>query len=385
MRRKFEKQNRFSGAMHFQNASHRPHKMTFGQISKNKERKYIAMQNPSIYKPILILTGAAILLTMMYFAADVFAPIFQAIFIATLLTPIYKWLKRRVPGGLALLLTLGFVVLVALFLALLIGKSLTTLKTSLSSYNDQFAQRQEELAAQVETLQQTGDFTQVLSAVDADKLQEVLSLFLTAIVDIFSKAFLIFVMIVFILVEGPLFFRRMKAAFGEDHFLPQNVVILERMMVGYFGLRALVNLFTATTTGLMLWFFGVDYPALWAVLIFFLSFIPYVGAILAMIPPVLLAYAESGLGAAIVIVLLSMVINSVAENLVAPMVMGKGLALSPTVVFLSFLFWMYILGGPGALLAVPLTMAMTQFMSSFEETRGIAALLVTSSDPKAKR
>jgi AI-2 transport protein TqsA len=57
------------------------------------------------------------------------------------------------------------------------------------------------------------------------------------------------------------------------------------------------------------------------------------------------------------------------------MVMGKGLSVSPTVVFLSFIFWMFILGGSGALIAMPLTVGLILFMSSYEETRGLAAIM----------
>jgi AI-2 transport protein TqsA len=343
------------------------------------------LQNPSIMKPVLILSGAAVLLAAMYLGASVIAPVLQAYFLATLLTPLYNGLKRRkVPAGLALLLSIGLLVLVGLFLALLIGRSLTTLKSSLTTYSDEFVQRQAEVAAKIDSVSQMENFDQLAAAADPQKLESVLAFFLEMIGGVLRSFTLILIMTIFILVEGPLFLRRMRSAFGVDHFLPRNMVTLSGMMVNYFALRALVNLVTATATGLMLWLLGVDYAGLWAVLIFFLSFIPYVGAFLAMIPPVLLAYAESGLGVAILVGLLSVVINGAAENIVAPMVMGKGLAISPTVIFVSFIFWMFILGGPGALLAVPLTMAVTTFMSSFEETRSFAALLVTTSDPDPK-
>lgn len=83
-------------------------------------------------------------------------------------------------------------------------------------------------------------------------------------------------------------------------------------------------------------------------LIFFLSFIPNIGAIISMIPPILLAYAQDGLGLAITIGLLVVVINADSKNVLQPMVLGVKLSVSPTVVFLSTMFWVFILGGhPG--------------------------------------
>ncbi len=116
-------------------------------------------------------------------------------------------------------------------------------------------------------------------------------------------------------------------------------------------------------------------------LTFFLSFIPYIGSFIAGIPPILLAYAQGGLGLAITVVVLMMVIDGLTENIVAPMIMSKGFSISPTVVFLSFLFWMFILGGPGALIAMPLTLGILLFMGSFEETATLAKAVIVGPEP----
>ncbi len=80
----------------------------------------------------------------------------------------------------------------------------------------------------------------------------------------------------------------------------------------------------------------------------------------------------------LIILVLTIVINSLAENVVSPLVMGKGLSVSPTVVFLSFVIWMNILGGLGAFVAMPLTLALILLMRNFEETRGLAEIMVTT-------
>ena len=336
----------------------------------------LIMQQPSIIKPLLILAGAVIVLAGMYFAASLITPILLAVFFATLLSPIHRWLKQRIPTGVALLLTMGVFVLVAIFLAWLIGTSLTTLTASLDGYSDQFGQRQAELAAQSGELSQTSIVKQFLSALDPAVLLNALGVFLSAIASLFKSGLLILIVTIFALAEGTQFKKRMVSAFGQDHFMPKNVNSLASMMINYFGLRAIVNLVTAAATGITLWLFGIPNAGLWTVLIFFLSFIPYIGAFFAMIPPLILAYAQGGLGLVIIIGLLSVIINSVTENLVAPLVMGKGLSISPTVVFLSFIFWMFILGGPGAFIAMPLTLGLILFMRVFEETRGLAEMLV---------
>jgi len=337
------------------------------------------MQRPSVMKPILIAAAAVVLLAGMHLAAEIVTPVLLAIFFAVLLSPIYGWLKKKVPGGLALLLTLAFMLLVVFFLVWLFSSSMTVLATSLAGYSDQFSQRQAELQANAGS----GAIKQVISALDPAALTGALSFILGALVDIFKQGLLILFVTLFALTEGPQFGVRLVKAFGPDHFVVRDSMGLVHSVISYFGLRAIVNLFTAVGTGLMLWLFGIPYAGLWAVLIFFLSFIPYIGAFLATIPPALLAFAQGGLVLMVVVVVLSIVINGLAENIVSPLVMSKGLSVSPTVVFISFIFWMFILGGSGAFIAMPLTVALIIFLGSFEETRAIAAVMGTMPAPTA--
>jgi predicted PurR-regulated permease PerM len=335
------------------------------------------MQYPSLFKPLMLLTGATIILAGMHWAASFLVPVLLGVFFATLLTPLYSWLKRkRVPGGLALLISMIFLILLAVFLVLLVGNSLAVMVSELSTYGDQFSQQMAELTSKVSSLSSTVDWKQLLSSVNAGTLTGVLRFFLSTIAEVLKSSLLILLVTVFVLVEGPMFIKRLGQSFGPDHFLPQNIIALAHLMISYFGLRAVVNLFTALATGLMFWLVGIPYAGLWTVLTFFLSFIPYIGALAAGIPPVLLAFAQGGLEEALVVIVLMVVINAVTENILAPMIMGKGLSVSPTVVFLSFIFWMFILGGPGAFLAMPLTLAVILFLHSFAETHSLVEAII---------
>ena len=104
----------------------------------------------------------------------------------------------------------------------------------------------------------------------------------------------------------------------------------------------------------MLWVFDIDYYILWGVLAFFLNYIPNIGSIIAAVPAVLLEVVLQGPGVAGLIAAGYLAINTVMGNMVEPRFMGKGLGLSPLVVFLSLLFWGWLLGTVGMLLSVPL-------------------------------
>ncbi len=340
------------------------------------------MEKPSVYRPFMLLTAAAILLALMHLASAVLVPILLAIFFAMLLTPVYRWLKRiHIPAGLALLLTVLLLVLIFVFLGLLVANGMDAMVKDLAQYDQKFSQQQAQIQSWVDSHKQTGNLSQITSSLKPSNLTGILSAFLGAIASVLKSSIIVLFVILFALAEGPDFLRRLKMAFGENHHIPRNVTSMAQMMVSYFGLRAIVNLVVAVATGLMFWAFGIPNAGLWAALTFFLSFIPYIGSFIAGIPPILLAYAQGGLGLAITVVVLMMVINSLTENIVAPMIMGKGFSISPTVVFLSFLFWMFILGGPGALIAMPLTLAILLFMRSYEETSTLVKAVIVEPEP----
>ncbi len=120
---------------------------------------------------------------------------------------------------------------------------------------------------------------------------------------------------------------------------------------------------------------GVDYPLLWGVLAFFLSYIPYIGLLTAMIPPALLALAELGWIQALIVVLAITAMNLAIENVVEPGYTGKRLQLSPTVVFFSFFFWAWLLGAAGALLSMPITVLLLLVLQRDESTVWMAQII----------
>jgi AI-2 transport protein TqsA len=119
----------------------------------------------------------------------------------------------------------------------------------------------------------------------------------------------------------------------------------------------------------------VDFPLLWGILTFFLSFVPYIGLVLAVTPAVVLALAEFGVSRAVLVIVGVVVINVLAENVLSPVMMGRGLNISPTIVFLSFILWAWLLGGPGAFLALPITLFVAIMLDTFPETRWLASLM----------
>jgi AI-2 transport protein TqsA len=106
-----------------------------------------------------------------------------------------------------------------------------------------------------------------------------------------------------------------------------------------------------------------------------LNFIPNLGSIIAAVPAVLLALIQLGVGDALYTGLGYVVVNMLIGNVLEPRMMGKGLDLSTLVVFLSLVFWGWVLGPVGMLLSVPLTMTLKIALESFDDTRWVAVFL----------
>ncbi|MBV9454517.1 MAG: AI-2E family transporter [Rubrobacter sp.] len=334
-------------------------------------------QPASLARVLIVLASVVVLCAGVYAAAGpILNPILFALVFALIFSPIYGWLRRRLPTFVALLImVIGLAVLV-FGLVVLVGTSLRRLTSGLSTYSAEWDLQLTQLQAGLDGL----GLSQVdLSSVfNPSAIATVFSTISAAILGFLRDLFLILVLVLFFLLEGPAMMHRLQVGAGEEqHARTEQLFAVGRGVVRQFNLRGIVNLATAAGVTVLFLLLGVNYALLWGVLTFFLAFVPYIGLFFAMIPPTLLALAESGLGWATLVVVGVQVINGLAENALAPYLMGRGLSLSPTVVFFSFIFWIFLLGAPGAFLAMSLTFFVVVMLSTYPEARWLANLMVT--------
>ena len=136
---------------------------------------------------------------------------------------------------------------------------------------------------------------------------------------------------------------------------------------GYMGVRALLGLAAAMLNYALLLVVGVDHAVLWGVLSFLLSFVPNIGFLLSLVPPLLLALLGKGWVSALVVLIGYLVINSALDNVIGPRLVARQMKISPLLSFLSVIFWAWVLGPTGAILAVPLTVLIQQLAFGPEE------------------
>jgi AI-2 transport protein TqsA len=336
-----------------------------------------ALRQPSFMRVMLFLAATVVVLVGIRLGAPILNPILFAVVLSLLFNPVYSWLRqRRIPTPLALLIML--VGLTVLFVALffILGISITRFSERVGFYVAQLDVELGNVDALLERLGLTN--SDVREAVNPSALVGALAAVLTGIANFLSNLFLILMIMLFLLGEGPAMMNRLRASAGRDHPQVERLTTVGRSVVRQFGLRAVVNLVTGAGVTVLLLVLGVDFPLLWGILTFFLSFVPYIGLVVAVTPAVVLALAEFGVTQAVLAIVGVIVINVLAENVLSPMMMGRGLNISPTVVFLAFIVWAWLLGGPGAFLALPITLFVAVMFDTFPETRWLASLIGVS-------
>jgi AI-2 transport protein TqsA len=339
------------------------------------------LRQPSFSRVVFVLAATVVVLVGMRLAAPVLNPILFAVVLSLLVSPVYGWLRQRgLPTGLSLVLVLVGLTIVFVGLFFILGVSISRFSERIGFYASQLDGELGNLNALLESLGLAN--VDLRDAVNSSALVGALGTVLSGVSGFLSNLFLILMVMLFLLAEGPAMMERLRASVHEDNPQVARLTAVGQSVVRQFGLRAIVNLVTGAGVAVMLFLFGVDFPLLWGILTFFLSFIPYIGLVLAVAPAVVLALAEFGVDRALLVIAGVVVINILAENVLSPMMMGRGLNVSPTIVFLSFVFWAWLLGGPGAFLALPITLFVAVMFDTFAETRWLANLIgVSGPDP----
>jgi predicted PurR-regulated permease PerM len=192
-----------------------------------------------------------------------------------------------------------------------------------------------------------------------------------------SKTLLIFITTAFIIFETSSFpgkLEKIQLHTGAAQPEKRPNVFVSKIK-RYLAIKTITSFITGLIVAFGLLFVGVDYPFLWGMIAFFLNFIPSIGAIIAAIPVLLLTLIQFGWMTTIWVGVGYTAVNIAIGNFIEPNFMGKELGLSPLVVFLSLVFWGWVLGPVGMLLSVPLTMTAKIACDSRKETRWIGVLL----------
>ncbi|ENZ3962744.1 AI-2E family transporter [Klebsiella aerogenes] len=336
-------------------------------------------------KPIITLNGLkivimlgmlVIILTGIRFAADIIVPFILALFLAVVINPLVQLMVRcRVPRVLAISLLVGAIVLLAVVLLASLGTSLNELARTLPQYRTSLAEPLKTVTPWLQRFGFTVSAIELNKYIDPNAVMTLVTSLLTQLSNAMSSIFLLLLTVVFMLLEVPQLPAKLQQLMSRP---VEGMGAIQRAIDSvshYLVLKTAISLVTGLVVWGMLALLDVRFAFMWGLLAFALNYIPNIGSVLAAIPPILQVMVFSGLYEALIVTAGYLIINLVFGNILEPRIMGRGLGLSTLVVFLSLIFWGWLLGPVGMLLSVPLTIIVKIALEQTNGGQSIAFLL----------
>ncbi len=306
-------------------------------------------------------------------AQAIVIPFLLSLFIAIICSPSLFWLRgKKIPPGISLIIVIVGVLAAGLLVIAIIGSSINDFSQSLPVYQERLEEKTADLFTFLGRFGVNLEYHRLLEYVDPGAAMRLASKMLTGLGNVLSNAVLIVLTVIFMLLEVTAFPVKLHAAFGSSTIsMSAFMTDINRYMV----IKSWASLATGLLVALCMALLGVDYAILWGILAFLFNYVPNIGSIIAAVPAVLLALIQHGGMIALLAAAAFVVINLLIGTFIEPRFMGRGLGLSTLVVFLSLVFWGWILGPVGMLLSVPLTMAAKIALSHSEDTQWLSILL----------
>jgi len=325
------------------------------------------------------LIGAAafvVIVAGMRAAESLIVPLLLSVFLAVVSAPPVFWLERRgmpkLPAMLGVLTGFG---LLGVALSALVNTSIRRFTADLPTYKAKLSEKTSGVASWLEEHGIPLPRDLLAEAVDPGKTMQLVADMFQSLGGVLGNAFLIFLMVTFILLEAHSFKGKLLAVAADPESALERFRRIGDNLNRYLAIKTLASLGTGAVIAVWLAVLGVDFPLLWGVLAALLNFVPNIGSVIAAVPALLFAFVQIDLGTALLGAAGYVAVNVLVGNVVEPRFMGRGLGLSTLVVFASLVFWGWVLGLVGMFLSVPLTMTAKIVLESDERTRWLALLL----------
>lgn len=328
---------------------------------------------------------------------EFFLPILLAAFIATISFPLLNFLReKRVPRPFAVILTVAvdfvFIAALGVLAVTLVGDLQDKWNSKYAAeFSHQIRDASRSLAyklneygvadAQQKIDEAVNNNLANLQNIRFEKIWDVGAGLLERVVGFFGATVLILILLVFMLSEARMFGRRLEAISLARGPNLARILHSTKDIQRFLAIKTAVSAATGFLAGLLCWAVGLDFYILWGLLAFFLNFIPVIGSIVAGVPPTILALLIDGFPSALLVAGGYLLINNFLGNFLEPMLVGRRFGISTLVVVISVVFWGWLWGPIGMLLAVPLTMVLKVVLESSDEFRWIGVAISSEQAP----
>lgn len=321
----------------------------------------------------LVMASVVIILAGVKAASVIVVPFLLAVFLAIILSPLFLWFKSKgLPEGIALLLIVLLLFGLIGTLVMLIGSSVQDFSHNVPLYEEKL---RTDFKAFLSTLDGLGvkiPKEDILAIFATDSVMEYIARTLKSLGGLLTNSFMIIVTVIFMLMEISQFTKKIEKS---DSSSLRSLMDVSDNVKHFILLKSMTSAATGIIVTVALLLLDIHYAILWGVVAFLLNFIPNIGSILAAVPAVLMALVQYNIGTALAVASVYLAVNVTIGSILEPRIMGKGLGLSTLVVFLSLIFWGWLLGPVGMLLSVPLTIMVKIVLDAKEDTKWVATLL----------
>jgi AI-2 transport protein TqsA len=324
-----------------------------------------------------------IIIAGIIFAKAIVIPLLLALFLSIICEqPIYWLQTRKVPKGLAIFIVLIGIVALFLGIGYMVGGAVSSFTSNTPGYTHSLNEISDTFINYLNGhgIQVTHD--QFSKLFEPSSIIGYTAFAVNQLINMMGNTFLIFLTVLFILLEISSIPDKLKAIHKGPAESMDFLSKIIRSIRHYLGIKTVINIVIGVLIYIALTIIGLDNAILWALIAALLNYIPNIGSIISVIPAIIMALIQLGTGGAIWVLISFTAIHNILGNMIEPKIMGQGLGLSTLVVFISLVFWGFILGIVGMFLAVPLTISIKIVLEQNEDTKWIAILLGTPKDAK---
>ncbi|WP_329000142.1 AI-2E family transporter [Kribbella sp. NBC_00709] len=327
----------------------------------------------------LLGTAAAVLIAAgLRGFAGIVGPVFLALTLTIAVSPLRRLLVRQgvkvwIASLTALVVVNAFLLGVAAALAL----SVAQLATLLPTYQDKFADLVDDVRGWLAD-RGVGDeqLQAALQKIDLGKFFDVLQGWLSGFLGVISDLGFIVIVLFFMGLDASAFSDRLREAARIRPDISSALTGFARGTTRYLVVSTVFGLIVAIFDVGVLYVLDIPLPWLWGLLAFITNYIPNIGFFIGVIPPALLGLLDQGWATLLWVIIAYSVINFIIQSIIQPKVVGEAVGLSTTLTFLSLVFWAWILGPLGAVLAIPLSLLVKALLLDADpSTRWVGGLI----------
>jgi AI-2 transport protein TqsA len=292
--------------------------------------------------------------------------------------------KHGTPGWLSTLACILIVYLLIVGFAVALLLATARFAELLPEYKDEF---NDLLGSLADLLAKLGmgqtQLHEVTSSFDPGQLISLMGNVLNGVLGAASNLFFLITLVLFMTVDAGTFPGLLAHLREHRTGLVDSMLSFAQGTRSYLIVSTVFGLIVAVIDTAALALMGVPVPVLWGLLAFITNYIPNIGFVIGLVPPAILGLLEGGPGLMLAVIAVYSVINTIIQSVIQPKVVGDAVGLSTSLTFVSLVFWSWVLGPLGALLAIPLSLFVRALL--VEADPGLAWLmpLISNRDPDA--